>query len=70
MKLVADTSAILSLKCSRYFDIIMGEHNIVITPSVSEELQQFARYSDTLGLMANELIKKTKNNNESRFGKN
>ena len=58
MKLVADTGAILSLACSRYFNIILDYNEVMITKSVANELQEFAKYNDILGIKAKEILSK------------
>ncbi len=56
MKFIADTSSLLSLACSRHSKLIFSEHTFIITPLVREELGQFSRYEDYLGLRAQELL--------------
>ncbi len=58
MKLAADTSALLSLACSKHLHVILQQHELIITLSVQEELQQFARYDDLLGRKAKDLLKR------------
>ncbi len=58
MKLVADTSALLSLACSRFFDDILENNEILITQSVVKELNEFAHYADFLGIKAKEVLRK------------
>ncbi|MBI4017233.1 MAG: hypothetical protein HY363_06095 [Candidatus Aenigmarchaeota archaeon] len=68
MRLVADTGAILSLACSGYFNLILDSNEIIITKSVANELQEFAKYNDILGLKAKEILVKkltVKNPNKS-----
>lgn len=55
MKLVIDTGALLSLACSRYFSILLNEHQFIITRGVADELAFFAQYNDFLGTKAQEL---------------
>lgn len=55
MKLAIDTGALLSLACSRYFSLLLKEHQIIITPTVADELAFFAQYNDFLGTKAQEL---------------
>lgn len=52
MMFVADTGALLSLGCSSYFQLILKEYILWITPAVEDELAAFALYSDFLGLKA------------------
>ncbi|MEK6950105.1 MAG: hypothetical protein AABX13_00070 [Nanoarchaeota archaeon] len=56
MKVIADTGALLSLSCSRYFPLLRKEHALIITPAVQQELQQFSQYRDVLGRKAQEII--------------
>ena len=58
MKLVVDTSALLSLACSNYFEILLKENKFIITNSVLEELKTFTIYDDFLGTKAKEILKK------------
>ncbi len=57
MKLVVDTSALLSLSCSKFFDVILETNEIIITQSVINELNEFARYADFLGIKAKEVLR-------------
>ena len=57
MKLIADTGALLSLSCSGFSDFIFQEYDIVITPAVLQELEQFSLYADFLGLHAQKLLR-------------
>jgi len=68
MRLVADTGAILSLACSQYFNVILDNNKVIITKSVVNELQEFAKYNDILGIKAKEILGKKltlKNPNKS-----
>ena len=56
MKFAADTGALLSLACSRFWKILAQEHTFILTPAVVEELRQFAQYDDFLGIKAQELL--------------
>ncbi|MBI2109967.1 hypothetical protein HYT58_02220 [Candidatus Woesearchaeota archaeon] len=58
MKLVVDTGALLSLACSTNFELIIKSYNLIITNSVLNELKEFTRYEDFLGLKAKNLIKR------------
>lgn len=58
MKLVADTSALLSLACSKFLEEILENNEIIITQSVMNELNEFARYADFLGIRAKEVLSK------------
>lgn len=56
MKFVADTSAVLSLACSLHLKTVLDSYKLIITNGVEKELQQFAEYSDELGLKATEFL--------------
>jgi len=57
MKFVADTSAIISLGCSNYFENIKSEFDIILTPLVIDELEEFGIYEDYLGEKASLILK-------------
>lgn len=53
-----DTSAFLSLESIRLLDVILDRYCILTTKSVLEELEQFAKHDDLLGLMARKVLMK------------
>ncbi len=57
MKFAADTGALLSLSCSSHLPIILGHNSLASTKAVSDELKQFATYSDFLGKHAQQVLK-------------
>ncbi len=56
MKFVVDTGAAITLACSLHFKEILADHEFTITNAIEQELTQFAKYSDVLGLKAQEVL--------------
>ncbi|KXA89114.1 hypothetical protein AKJ66_02775 [candidate division MSBL1 archaeon SCGC-AAA259E22] len=57
-EVVADTSALLSLQSGDLLRQIGERYTLLVTESVVEELQDFARHDDELGDMAREILRK------------
>ena len=58
MKYACDTGAVISLASSKFSDLIFKEYTIILTPTVIQELHDFDRYSDFLGQMAGNILKR------------
>jgi hypothetical protein len=55
-RFVLDTSALLSLESCDILDIIYDRFIVLATPSVVNELQDFAKHSDKLGDLAKKVL--------------
>lgn len=51
-----DTSALLSLESIRLLDVVLEWYCVVTTKSVLEELEEFAKHEDLLGIMAKKVL--------------
>ena len=55
---VFDTSALISLATINVIDKILGFAQVIATPSVLKELEEFAKFSDNYGKAGKEVLKR------------
>ena len=58
---VFDTSALLSLASIGIMGKVSEIATLIVTPSVIKELEEFAKYKDSLGVLAGEILEKQGN---------
>ena len=58
---VFDTSALISLATINLIDKILGFAQVIVTPSVLKEVEEFAKFSDNYGKAGKEILKYEEN---------